>query len=182
MIHSGGAFGGHYSAYIKDFESVEERWFHFNDTFVKEISLVDIADVFGQVQNPRNRRLAANHANAYMLLYRMIPQQNDAIRLISLNEISDEIQEEVLEKTKQQHTETVASIERKQKMQLKIIHAKMVPGSDCDFTESPLAKVVLVDRKVDTYLTLKALVLKEFFGQENVDPSMFRLRAYNVQF
>ena len=97
MIHSGGAFGGHYSAYIKDFESAEERWFHFNDTFVKEISLVDIADVFGQVQNPRNRRLAANHANAYMLMYRLIPKENDAIRLISLNEISDEIQEEVLE-------------------------------------------------------------------------------------
>lgn len=71
MIHSGGAYGGHYSAYIKDFES-EDRWFHFNDTFVKEISLCDIADVFGQASNPRNRRLAANHANAYMLLYSIV--------------------------------------------------------------------------------------------------------------
>lgn len=58
----------------------------------------------------------------------------------------------------------------------------MVPGSDCDFTESPQAKVVLVDRKVDTYLTLKEQVLQEFFGQDKIDPNLFRLRAYNVQF
>jgi ubiquitin carboxyl-terminal hydrolase 47 len=47
MIHSGGAHGGHYSAYIKDYESKTDRWFHFNDSYVKEISLVDIPDVFG---------------------------------------------------------------------------------------------------------------------------------------
>jgi ubiquitin C-terminal hydrolase len=49
MIHSGGAHGGHYSAYIKDFESNTDRWFHFNDSYVKEISLVDIPDCFGHV-------------------------------------------------------------------------------------------------------------------------------------
>ena len=64
-------------------------------------------------------------------------------------------------------------------MQLKIVHAKMVPGSDCDFTESTQSKVILVDRKVDTYESLKAKVLIEFFGQE-VQVELFRLRAYNV--
>ena len=70
MIHSGGAYGGHYSAYIKDFE--KQSWYHFNDTYVKKISLTDIVDVFGAMQNPKNKRLAANHANAYMLMYRLV--------------------------------------------------------------------------------------------------------------
>ena len=65
-------------------------------------------------------------------------------------------------------------------MQLKIIHAKMTDGSDCDFTESPVNKIVLVDRKVDTYISLKTLVLKEFFPKEEVKADLFRLRAYNV--
>jgi hypothetical protein len=68
MIHSGGTYGGHYSAYIKDFEDsnnfdhkekseeiVEENssiinsnsWYHFNDTSVSPISVTDIAEVFG---------------------------------------------------------------------------------------------------------------------------------------
>ena len=103
MIHSGGAYGGHYSAYIKDFESKTDRWFHFNDTYVKEISLVDLPDAFGQVQNPRNKRMAANHANAYMLHYRLVSSESsDAIpQTISLNEISESIQEEVHNSTKQ---------------------------------------------------------------------------------
>ena len=42
-------------------------------------------------------------------------------------------------------------------------------------------KVVLVDRKVDTYLSLKELVLKEYFGDSAKDP-LYRLRAFNVQF
>jgi len=67
-------------------------------------------------------------------------------------------------------------------MQLKIIHAKMVEGSDCDFTESPINKIILVDRKVDTYISIKVLVLKEFFPNEEINPELFRLRAYNVQF
>lgn len=58
----------------------------------------------------------------------------------------------------------------------------MVPGSDCDFTESAQSKVILVDRKVDTYETLKAKVLTEYFGDKEVRAELFRLRAYNVQF
>ena len=57
----------------------------------------------------------------------------------------------------------------------------MIEGSDCDFTESPTNKIVLVDRKVDTYVSLKTLVLKEFFPNDSaVNVNLFRLRAYNV--
>lgn len=32
MIHSGGAYGGHYYAYIKSFE--DGKWYNFNDSSV----------------------------------------------------------------------------------------------------------------------------------------------------
>jgi ubiquitin carboxyl-terminal hydrolase 47 len=54
MLHSGGAYGGHYSAYIKDFENAdsnsiesEDCWYHFNDSFVKKISITEILKAFG---------------------------------------------------------------------------------------------------------------------------------------
>ena len=53
-------------------------------------------------------------------------------------------------------------------MQLKIVHAKQKgAGGNSDEVEEVDAggKVVLVDRKVDTYVTLKELVMKEFFGE-----------------
>ena len=36
MIHSGGAYGGHYYAYIKSFE--DGKWYNFNDSSVTEIT------------------------------------------------------------------------------------------------------------------------------------------------
>lgn len=52
--------GGHYSAYIKDFqlnegenEQNENNWYHFNDSFVKKISVTEIANQFGVEQNPK---------------------------------------------------------------------------------------------------------------------------------
>lgn len=40
-------------------------------------------------------------------------------------------------------------------------------------------KVVLVDRKVDTYISLKQLVMIEFFGSRESE-DLYRLRAFNV--
>jgi len=53
---------------------------------VQKISITEVASVFGQTQNPKNRRLAANHANAYMLMYRLIGDK-DEIKQIPLDEI-----------------------------------------------------------------------------------------------
>ena len=36
MIHSGGAYGGHYYAYIKSFE--DGKWYNFNDSSVTLLS------------------------------------------------------------------------------------------------------------------------------------------------
>jgi hypothetical protein len=50
---------------------------HFNDSFVKKIELTDLVDAFGFSDTPKNRRLAANHQNAYMLLYRLINENTE---------------------------------------------------------------------------------------------------------
>ena len=51
----------------------------------------------------------------------------------------------------------------------------------------PPSKIVLVDRKKDTYKTLKNLVMDEYFPGEaalarSFTENLYRLRAYNVQF
>ena len=74
--------GGHYYAYIKDIET--QKWYNFNDSVVKEISIIDIVETFGPepVTGPQNRlrakRLAnTRQSNAYMLMYRLYDPQED---------------------------------------------------------------------------------------------------------
>jgi len=45
LIHSGSALGGHYYAYIKDFEVY--KWFNFNDSMVREIDESEIERTYG---------------------------------------------------------------------------------------------------------------------------------------
>ena len=64
LIHSGGAYGGHYYAYIKDTEDTG-KWHSFNDTAIMEIDVNEINDrVFG-----------GNNTNAYLLFYRFFSIQ-----------------------------------------------------------------------------------------------------------
>ena len=67
-------------------------------------------------------------------MYRLV-QKTEMINEISLNEISDELQQEVQESSKQQKIETAASIDRRQKMSLKIVHLKPVEGKEFTYTE-----------------------------------------------
>ena len=63
MIHSGGAYGGHYYAYIKSFE--DGKWYNFNDSTVKELSSEeDIFKTFGDG--------SGSGETAYLLMYRRI--------------------------------------------------------------------------------------------------------------
>jgi uncharacterized UBP type Zn finger protein len=77
MNHQGNAHGGHYYGYIKDFES--GKWFNFNDTTVREISILDIIKLFG-VEKPNKGQkrtfTSGQDANAYMLFYRIIEEDN----------------------------------------------------------------------------------------------------------
>lgn len=79
MLHKGGAFGGHYSAFIKDLEinSINDKkeksiiegdkWYHFNDSIVSKISVTQLCEAFGG---------NSHMSNAYMLMYRLIEKDN----------------------------------------------------------------------------------------------------------
>mmetsp|Transcript_1062 Transcript_1062/g.950 ORF Transcript_1062/g.950 Transcript_1062/m.950 type:complete len:185 (+) Transcript_1062:337-891(+) len=59
LIHSGGAYGGHYYAFIRSFE--DGKWYTFNDMNVQEIEFEKLPSMcFG----------GGKMANAYMLMYR----------------------------------------------------------------------------------------------------------------
>ncbi|CAD7004861.1 unnamed protein product [Ceratitis capitata] len=77
MIHSGSASGGHYYAYIKEFENNE--WFCFNDQTVSPITDEDIEKSFGGGSSRAYySSVYSSSTNAYMLMYRQIdPQRNE---------------------------------------------------------------------------------------------------------
>jgi ubiquitin carboxyl-terminal hydrolase 47 len=63
MIHNGGAYGGHYFAYIKSFE--DGKWYNFNDSSVSEIADLDqLFRTFGGDSGKSD--------TAYMLMYRKV--------------------------------------------------------------------------------------------------------------
>lgn len=76
MIHSGSASGGHYYAYIKDFDNSE--WYCFNDQTVSPITQEDIQKSFGGGSfKAYYSSIYSSSTNAYMLMYRQIePKQN----------------------------------------------------------------------------------------------------------
>ena len=53
LIHTGGATGGHYFAYIKDFDS--GKWLQFNDSNVQEIPSEDIDQWFSPRTDPESK-------------------------------------------------------------------------------------------------------------------------------
>ncbi|KAH8380294.1 hypothetical protein KR009_009786 [Drosophila setifemur] len=70
MIHSGSASGGHYYAYIKDFDTND--WFCFNDQNVSTITQEDIQRSFGGPNGSYYSSAYTSSTNAYMLMYRQV--------------------------------------------------------------------------------------------------------------
>lgn len=106
MIHSGGAMGGHYYAYIKDLET--SKWYNFNDSVVREIDVIDVVETFGpepvesapgkRVNMAARRMAASRSANAYMLMYRLIDAEEDRSELtVHDDEIPAEVKKDVEE-------------------------------------------------------------------------------------
>ena len=112
MIHSGGAMGGHYYAYIKDLET--SKWYNFNDSVVREIDVIDVVETFGpepvesvpgkRVNMAAKRMALSRSANAYMLMYRLIDPEEDRSELtVHDDEIPAEVKKDVEEsETKEQ--------------------------------------------------------------------------------
>lgn len=82
MIHSGSASGGHYYAYIKDFET--GNWYSFNDQTVSSITQEDISRSFGGSGAFKSYYSGfSSSTNAYMLMYR---QQDPARNCLAIKE------------------------------------------------------------------------------------------------
>lgn len=67
-------------------------------------------------------------------------------------------------------------------MQLKIVRAEVKQEDPTDFSLLGEPRIQLVDRKVDTYTTLKQQVMDSYFPEGGQDSDLYRLRAFNVQF
>lgn len=59
LVHSGGAYGGHYYAYISN----GNEWFRFDDSTVRKVSKSEIRK-YGAFDK------SSHGANAYLLFYR----------------------------------------------------------------------------------------------------------------
>nr|NP_523937.2 ubiquitin specific protease 47, isoform B [Drosophila melanogaster]NP_729087.1 ubiquitin specific protease 47, isoform A [Drosophila melanogaster]Q24574.2 RecName: Full=Ubiquitin carboxyl-terminal hydrolase 47; AltName: Full=Ubiquitin thioesterase 47; AltName: Full=Ubiquitin-specific-processing protease 47 [Drosophila melanogaster]AAF50752.2 ubiquitin specific protease 47, isoform A [Drosophila melanogaster]AAN12105.1 ubiquitin specific protease 47, isoform B [Drosophila melanogaster]AAO414 len=77
MIHSGSASGGHYYAYIKDFDNNE--WFCFNDQNVTSITQEDIQRSFGGPNGSYYSSAYTSSTNAYMLMYRQVDAKRNEL-------------------------------------------------------------------------------------------------------
>lgn len=73
MIHSGSAWGGHYYAYIKCFET--GKWYNFNDSNVAEISTKELSKVFGESSS------WGSSTSAYLLMYRKVSSEKNIIKV-----------------------------------------------------------------------------------------------------
>lgn len=182
MVHNGGAYGGHYYAYIKDIET--GKWYNFNDSSVRPISVLEVVEMFGPEPPSKKSSMAAKrmastrNANAYMMMYRLIDPSED---ITNLKIHEEEIPQDVLldvksSEFKQKEYRTVQD-KKSQSMQLKVIYYPV--KTDSAQEDSLETRVYYVDRREDTYDTFFEKVFKDFIG-DSKPRSDFRLRAYNV--
>lgn len=79
MVHSGTASGGHYYAYICNFE--DNKWYCFNDQQVSRITQEDIKKTYGGSSSGYSGFYFSSYSsstNAYMLMYRQIDPNRNA--------------------------------------------------------------------------------------------------------
>lgn len=89
MIHSGSASGGHYYAYIKDFDT--SVWYCFNDQSVTTITQEDIQKSFGGGSTRAYYSGAfSSSTNAYMLMYRQVDSTRN-IRAMKADEFPEHL-------------------------------------------------------------------------------------------
>lgn len=101
-IHSGSASGGHYYAYIKEFDN--DEWFCFNDQSVTPINQEAIEKSYGGCGSARSFYSSAysSSTNAYMLMYRQIDSRQNA-RAMKAEEFPEHIEQ--LQKTIKEDSE-----------------------------------------------------------------------------
>jgi len=172
LIHSGGANGGHYYAYIKDYRS--GKWFEFNDSSVSAISETDIQNVFGKESKQSSYGgygYGGYYSNnsygttAYMLLYRKVDPEKNI--LPPTDEEVPHALREYMEK------ENAAELERKrlEKLERETVHLTITYNNE---------KKKFDRHQSVTIAQLKADFIKEF-GLE-AEPGDVRLFSYDSYF
>lgn len=160
LIHSGSALGGHYYAYIKDFE--DNRWYNFNDSVVREIEEKDIQKVFGGVS--KGSAWGGSYAaNAYLLMYRKV-QPNNIAKILD-DQVPRYILEEIDRLKESEMKEAQEKMERYKNLQLRVYYE----------TKEKIINV----KKDDLFIEVKAKA-KEIFGLDKVKDENIRVRAYSV--
>ena len=113
MIHTGGAFGGHYYAYIKSFE--DGKWYDFNDTTVTPLK--DEEDIFATFGGETGRG-----GTAYLLMYRKITGNEEENCKLSDDLIPDYLKTEMAAEIEKQIKKEQALEEKLLALRLKVYH------------------------------------------------------------
>jgi len=177
MIHSGGAMGGHYYAYIKSMKT--GRWYNFNDNSVTNITEADVQRMFGEGE----KRLTSS--NAYLLMYRRLkptptsedttltnveePQKKqDSIVELDMDtiaEIPEDLRKEIEEENKK-YAEDKAEYQRK----MDTLDLRVFYGN---------TSIMIHINKFQTLRDAKKLAYREANVNEAIELSCVRLRSYN---
>lgn len=153
MIHSGSASGGHYYAYIRDFES--GNWYSFNDQTVSSITQEDISRSFGGSGAFKSYYSGfSSSTNAYMLMYR---QQDPTRNRLALKEENFPIHiKNLVEKIKNHEEDDKRKRERESEMlKLKIYFKNPLTRIKTDAKVFSISDSTLKEVVEDAYSRLK---------------------------
>ena len=156
LVHSGGAYGGHYFAYIKDIQT--QQWFKFNDSLVTRVGLEEIKTCFG---SPKGMKIPYGAPTAYLLYYYWTKMKIDAC---SAEDIPHALRNEIEKDYEDAVKGPINSFEMEDKpMQLKIYYKKS-------------CKVIKIKKK-EKYTELINFCIKEFNLNCKIEDC--RIRNYN---
>ena len=155
MIHNGGAYGGHYFAYVKSFE--DGKWYNFNDSQVSEITDLDqLFKTFGGDGSSRSD-------TAYMLMYRKVTGKEE------LYKFNDELIPSYLRTEIDEDTEQMIAEQRALEEKFLALKLKVYFGGE--------SRQLQVKKNI-TLEELILLAIREFGLQR--DAKDCRLRAYDA--
>ena len=153
MIHSGGAYGGHYYAYIKSFE--DGQWYNFNDTTVTQLK--EEAEIFNTFGG------AGQSGTAYLLMYKKVTGEEKKYKF------EDSLVPEYLKEDIRKDTER--SIKEELEKEQKLLQLKLKVFNEGRSQDIEIKK----DQSLKDLITL----CMEKFAIQGKETSDIRLRAYD---
>lgn len=156
MIHSGGAYGGHYYAYVKSFE--DGKWYHFNDAQVTELSSEqELLKTFGDG--------SGSSGTAYLLMYRKVLSATEEHYKFSEDLVPQYVKEEI-------ETETARMIKEQKLIEERLLNLNLKVYYQGDIREINLKKTASLQELI--------LMVYEKFGITNKEATQSRLRAFDA--